>query len=626
MCALVTADWSPYARNKYFRKIELYSMVWHREVNLETCSLTVAQNGGPIVILRDRAKLLKMQGPSHQPIVAIYSSSGKLLNSFVWDKGQLVQLGWSSTEDLLCIQEDGKVLIYNMFGVYQHAWDIFLMGKEASGSKIVSATIFPSPGATGLAVITSANEVFVVTNVNENHRRVRQLSKCPSAPTAWTVICEERQTKVIVSKNQNLYTLQSDDSPVLQKIDLGAGSEKYSIVSMAVSPDYQKIALFINNGKLWIKSSDLRSTYRLYDTQQLSEPKQLVWCGSDAVVCYWGSTINVIGCTEDQLSYVYDYPVFLVSEIDCVRVLSAESHHIIQCVPTVVQEIFQINSESPGCFLLEASKQFQKRSHRANEYIHIVKPKISSAVTQCIQAAGHEFNASIQKSLMTAAQFGKCFMTDFDSSEFVKMCRVLRLLNQVRDPQVGIAITYEQYEQLGIDKLIDMLILRRYYYLALEVSKYLRLSSSEGSERILLHWAYYKMEIRNYPMAEALYIKYCKSHNKRALHEIYKQEDDYNNKAACQIKEAYLPGNTKEAGLLEAQENFKKSKSEFAAFAAMMCEEELKLIKHQKQLEDKLKKDFLGLTLNETLEKLLSLKEVKLADNMKSEYKVPDRR
>uniref|UniRef100_A0A8D8TGF9 Vacuolar protein sorting-associated protein 16 homolog n=1 Tax=Cacopsylla melanoneura TaxID=428564 RepID=A0A8D8TGF9_9HEMI len=494
MCALVTADWSPYARNKYFRKIELYSMVWHREVNLETCSLTVAQNGGPIVILRDRAKLLKMQGPSHQPIVAIYSSSGKLLNSFVWDKGQLVQLGWSSTEDLLCIQEDGKVLIYNMFGVYQHAWDIFLMGKEASGSKIVSATIFPSPGATGLAVITSANEVFVVTNVNENHRRVRQLSKCPSAPTAWTVICEERQTKVIVSKNQNLYTLQSDDSPVLQKIDLGAGSEKYSIVSMAVSPDYQKIALFINNGKLWIKSSDLRSTYRLYDTQQLSEPKQLVWCGSDAVVCYWGSTINVIGCTEDQLSYVYDYPVFLVSEIDCVRVLSAESHHIIQCVPTVVQEIFQINSESPGCFLLEASKQFQKRSHRANEYIHIVKPKISSAVTQCIQAAGHEFNASIQKSLMTAAQFGKCFMTDFDSSEFVKMCRVLRLLNQVRDPQVGIAITYEQYEQLGIDKLIDMLILRRYYYLALEVSKYLRLSSSEGSERILLHWAYYKVK------------------------------------------------------------------------------------------------------------------------------------
>ncbi|XP_017304900.1 uncharacterized protein LOC108254419, partial [Diaphorina citri] len=92
-----------------------------------------------------------------------------------------------------------------------------------------------------------------------------------------------------MSKQQSLYTLdQTEVSPTLQRIDLGAGSEKYSIVSIAVSPDYQKIALFINNGKLWIKSSDLRKNYRLYDTQQLSEPKQIVWCGSEAVVCYWG--------------------------------------------------------------------------------------------------------------------------------------------------------------------------------------------------------------------------------------------------------------------------------------------------------------------------------------------------
>lgn len=339
-------------------------MLWQREVNFETCGLTAAQSGGPIVVLRDRAKLLKLQGPSHKPIVAIYSSSGKLLSSFIWDKGQLVQLGWSSTEELLCVQEDGKVLIYNMFGVYQHAWDIFLMAQDANGSKIVSAIIFPSPGATGVAVITSANEVFVVNNVNENHRRVRQLPKCPGAPTAWAVICEDRQTKVIMSKQQNLYTLeQTEVSPTLQRIDLGAGSEKYSIVSIAVCPDSQKVALFINNGNLWIKSSDLRKNYRRYDTHQLSEPKQIVWCGSEAVVCYWGSTVTVIGCLEDSLSYVYDYPVFLVSEIDCVRLLSPESHHIIQCVPEVVQEMFKINSLSPGSYLLEASKQFQVTIH-----------------------------------------------------------------------------------------------------------------------------------------------------------------------------------------------------------------------------------------------------------------------
>lgn len=32
-----------------------------------------------------------------------------------WKSGQVVQLGWTASEDLLCIQEDGTVLIYNLF-------------------------------------------------------------------------------------------------------------------------------------------------------------------------------------------------------------------------------------------------------------------------------------------------------------------------------------------------------------------------------------------------------------------------------------------------------------------------------------------------------------------------------
>lgn len=28
----------------------------------------------------------------------------------------LVKMGWSSSEDLLCVQEDGNVLVYDLFG------------------------------------------------------------------------------------------------------------------------------------------------------------------------------------------------------------------------------------------------------------------------------------------------------------------------------------------------------------------------------------------------------------------------------------------------------------------------------------------------------------------------------
>jgi hypothetical protein len=45
--------------------------------------------------------------------------------------------------------------------------------------------------------------------------------------------------------------------------------------------------------------------------------------------------------------------------MDCVRLLCRSSHELLQKVPTVVQEVFRINSTEPGSFLLEASRQFQ---------------------------------------------------------------------------------------------------------------------------------------------------------------------------------------------------------------------------------------------------------------------------
>lgn len=45
---------------------------------------------------------------------------------YQWNNGQLVAMGWSHQEELLCIQEDGQVLRYDMFGTYQHT---FSMGE-----------------------------------------------------------------------------------------------------------------------------------------------------------------------------------------------------------------------------------------------------------------------------------------------------------------------------------------------------------------------------------------------------------------------------------------------------------------------------------------------------------------
>lgn len=43
---------------------------------------------------------------------------------------------------------------------------------------------------------------------------------------------------------------------------------------------------------------------------------------------------------------------------------------------------------------------FQRRNHRANEYIHLVNQMLENAVDHCIKAAGHEIDTSTQKLLM----------------------------------------------------------------------------------------------------------------------------------------------------------------------------------------------------------------------------------
>ena len=84
-------------------------------------------------------------------------------------------MGWSDSEELLCIQEDGLVLIYNIFGVYQHK---FSMGQEAKDSKVIDARFFPTNQGTGIAIMTTHFRIFIANNYKDP--KVRLLPEIPS--------------------------------------------------------------------------------------------------------------------------------------------------------------------------------------------------------------------------------------------------------------------------------------------------------------------------------------------------------------------------------------------------------------------------------------------------------------
>jgi len=74
------------------------------------------------------------------------------------------------------------------------------------------------------------------------------------------------------------------------------------------------------------------------------------------------------------------------------------------------------------------------------------------------------------------------------------MSQTIRVLNAIKHFQIGLPLSYDQYEALTPSVVISRLIARRHFALAIEISKYLNMTSEEGIIKILSNWALFKVE------------------------------------------------------------------------------------------------------------------------------------
>jgi len=90
-------------------------------------------------------------------------------HSLQWNHGKLIAMGWSDTEELICIQENATVFVYDMFGREKESYSI---GDEASVTKIVEAKVFQSSAGTGVAVMTTSGRIFLKQNSSKAERKL----------------------------------------------------------------------------------------------------------------------------------------------------------------------------------------------------------------------------------------------------------------------------------------------------------------------------------------------------------------------------------------------------------------------------------------------------------------------
>ncbi|VDP93803.1 unnamed protein product [Echinostoma caproni] len=206
-----------------------------------------------------------------------------------------------------------------------------------------------------------------------------------------------------------------------------------------------------------------------------------------------------------------------VFQFDGVRILTPTSHELLQRVPPALEALGRIGASCPATWLLSASTNLKQGSGRTNDYLLPIKnaQQMSEAISHCIEAACHaSFDTDCQKSLLEAANMGRIFMSamfsDSDKTLVDKkvkelaertasVCRTLRLLNNLAAPWIGMALTWRELQVLGTKRLLDRLLARKHYPMAIE---FIRLGIEEQSSaettaerrdkrltELLTHWA-----------------------------------------------------------------------------------------------------------------------------------------
>lgn len=476
---------------KYYRNFEGYSMLW--DVNIDDYVVTSAPFGGAIAICRDFSKLTTYKGPeSRQTNILLYSGSGTFIRKIPWDNGRIRGIGWSELEHLVVVSENGNARVYYDFegNFYQ-----FSMGKVAEKVGIKECKFVN----TGFVALLNNSRFVSVSRYDEpNPKLLCELSTEDKRVNCWTVIppnkeLEQQNLELLFCAESSLYTLDSASCkvhPISQKV-MGGTARVVSI-----SPSGDSIAILHENGKLVIsRTSSFRDTPTVYDASQDSTPRQLVWCGNDTVALSWVDELTLVDRYGKSLGLFFDGPVVTFPEINGIRTLTNEKHDFFTKVPRVAVDIFRIGSTSPAAILRDCVDQLERKSPKADENLLIIGDRLAEAVDDCIEAAGYEFEAHWQKKLLKAASFGKSALDMYNSDRFVQMCDYLRVLNAVRQFDVGILLDYEQLLQLTPNRLIDRLLVRRMHLLAFKCAEYLQLPT----EKIYVHWACTKIRVSPQP-------------------------------------------------------------------------------------------------------------------------------
>lgn len=538
----VGADWLNLGEVLY-RKWSAYDIQWPSEVSkLDMHKVFGSNYGGPLALVPVNCMLYggSMAGGTDESLTAdavdeedekdlnilMMTSSGKKISEVTLGKDMCISgAGWNDQEQFMMVLDDGRLHVYDIWGHSVNQLNIYDEGKP----KIpISECHFWGNGA---AILTEDMKVRVIEGLG--HKDAQLDSNASSSATTLSAKNAAMMTltglhapvgavrKYIVETgliSVSDYTAMAIIAPYLSRsglLEVVIGTKDCSILiadekevedqflqkeilapvtKMSMAPSGRFLACYRDDGILTVMSSTFTNKVLDFNTNSMTKPMDMLWCGDDAVVLVWKNTgMIMVGPYGDWLNFPYEGMIHLIPEPDCCRVITSSSCDILQRVPTATEMIRQIGSTEPAALMFDAMEAFEDGDPKSDENIRSIEAtnQLGEAIGTCIEAALSEFDISRQQSLLKAASYGKAFCRDLNPQEFVNAAKKLRVLNEVRNADIGLPLTSLQYDSLTPSVLVARLTLRKCHFLALKICELLQLRN----DRVLMHWACEKIKI-----------------------------------------------------------------------------------------------------------------------------------
>ncbi|XP_059755010.1 vacuolar protein sorting-associated protein 16 homolog isoform X5 [Balaenoptera ricei] len=577
-----TANWNPLGDSAFYRKYELYSMDWDLKEELRDCLVAAAPYGGPIALLRNPGR--KEKPASARPVLEIYSASGVPLASLLWKSGPMVSLGWSAEEELLCVQEDGVVLVYGLHGDFRRH---FSMGNEVLQNRVLDARIFHTEFGSGVAILTGAHRFTLSANVGDlKLRRMPEVPGLQSAPSCWTTVCQDRVAHILLAVGPDLYLL--DHAACSAVIPPGLAPGVSSFLQMAVSFTYRHLALFTDTGYIWMGTASLKEKLCEFNCNIRAPPKQMVWCSRPrskerAVVVAWERRLMVVGDAPEGIQYKQLTIQVLLDRLVLRRLYPLAIQICEYLRLPEVQGVSRILAHW-ACY------KVQQKDVSDEDVARAINQKLGDT-------------PGVSYSDIAARAYG-CGRTE-------------------------LAIKLLEYEPRSGEQVPLLLKMKRS---KLALSKAIESGDTDLVFTVLLHLKNelnrgdFFMTLRNQPMALSLYRQFCKHQELETLKDLYNQDDNHQELGSFHIRASYAAEERIEgrvAALQTAADAFYKAKNEFAAKAT---EDQMRLLRLQRRLEDELGGRFLDLSLHDTVTTLILSGQNKRAEQLARDFRIPDKR